>query len=77
MKAVLLRQIGGPELLTVEDVTAPEPGPGEVRVRLQASALNRRDVWITLNQYPKIRLPCILGSDGAGVVDRLGPQTPA
>lgn len=77
MKAVLLRQLGGPELLTVEDVTAPEPGPGEVRVRLQASALNRRDVWITLNQYPKIRLPCILGSDGAGVVDRLGPQTPA
>jgi NADPH:quinone reductase-like Zn-dependent oxidoreductase len=44
---------------------------------LRASALNRRDVWITLGQYPAIRLPCILGSDGAGVVDQLGPETPA
>ena len=77
MKAILLRQLGGPEQLTVEEVPTPEPGPGQVRVRLHASALNRRDVWITLNQYPKIRLPCIMGSDGAGVVDQLGPGAPA
>ena len=77
MKAILLRQVGGPEQLTVEDVATPEPGPGQVRVRLHASALNRRDVWITLSQYPGIRLPCIMGSDGAGVVDQLGPEAPA
>ena len=77
MKAVLLDQLGGPEQLRIGDVAIPEPEPGQVRVRLHASALNRRDVWITLGQYPAIRLPCILGSDGAGVVDKLGPETPA
>jgi NADPH:quinone reductase-like Zn-dependent oxidoreductase len=77
MKAIILDQLGGPEQLRVRDTATPEPGPGQVRVRLRASALNRRDVWITLGQYPAIRLPCILGSDGAGVVDQLGPETPA
>ncbi len=38
MKAILLRQLGGPEQLTVEDIATPEPGPGQVRVRLHASA---------------------------------------
>lgn len=76
MKAVVLPKLGGPEQLRIVDVPAPEPGPGQVRVRLRASALNRRDVWITLGQYPGIRLPCNMGSDGAGVVDQLGPDTP-
>ena len=77
MKAVILDRIGGPEQLRVSEIAPPEPGPGQVRVRLHASALNRRDVWITLGQYPAIRLPCILGSDGAGVVDQSGPDAPA
>ncbi len=77
MKALILDQIGGPEQLRIAEAPDPEPGPGQVRVRLHASALNRRDVWITLGQYPAIRLPCILGSDGAGVVDKLGPEAPA
>ena len=76
MKAVILPKLGGPEQLRVVDVPTPEPGPGQVRIRLHASALNRRDVWITLGQYPSIRLPCSMGSDGAGVVDQLGPGTP-
>ena len=76
MKAVILDQIGGPEQLRVTEIATPEPGPGQVRVRLHASALNRRDVWITLGQYPAIRLPCILGSDGSGVVDWVGPEVP-
>lgn len=76
MKAITLAQIGGPDQLHMETVDTPEPGLGQVRVRLHASALNHRDVWITLGQYPGIRLPCILGSDGAGVVDRLGPGAP-
>lgn len=72
MKAVVLRRIGGPEYLGVEEVETPEPRPGQVRVALRASALNRRDLWITLGLYPRIQLPCILGSDGAGVVDWVG-----
>ena len=72
MKAIILSKLGGPEQLSLADVPTPEPGPGQVRVRLRASALNRRDVWITLGQYPGIRLPCVMGSDGAGVIDQLG-----
>jgi hypothetical protein len=77
MKALILQQLGGPEQLRIDEIVTPEPGPGQVRVRLRAAALNRRDVWITLGQYPGIRLPCILGSDGAGTIDALGPDTPA
>lgn len=72
MKAVLLDRLGGPDQLRISTVADPEPSAGQVRVRLHAAALNRRDVWITLGQYPSIRLPCILGSDGAGVIDQVG-----
>ena len=72
MKAVILEELGGPEKLIVKNVDTPEPGPGEVRVALHAAALNRRDLWITKDLYPKIQLPCTTGSDGAGVVDKLG-----
>lgn len=77
MKAVVLPQIGGPDQLRVTEMATPEPTPGQVRVRLCASALNHRDVWVTLGQYPGIRLPCILGSDGAGVVDQIGAEVSA
>lgn len=72
MKAVVLPQTGGPEQLRIEEYPTPTAQAGQVRVALQASALNRRDVWITLARYPGIRLPCILGSDGAGIVDQVG-----
>lgn len=72
MKALILSQLGGPENLTLTDIPTPEPEPGQVRIKLHAAALNRRDVWITLGQYPGIRLPCFMGSDGAGVIDRVG-----
>jgi NADPH:quinone reductase-like Zn-dependent oxidoreductase len=72
MKAVTLHETGGPQTLRVEEAATPEPGPGEVRVALRAAALNHREVWISVAKYPGIRLPCILGADGAGVVDKLG-----
>lgn len=72
MKAVVMREAGGPEKLKIEDVATPEPQPGEVRVKLKAAALNRRDYWITIGRYPGINFPCIAGSDGAGVVDAVG-----
>ena len=72
MKAVVLNEVGGPENLNIEEVGTPEPKTGEVRVRLKASALNRRDYWMTLGKYPGLSLPCIAGSDGAGVVDAIG-----
>ena len=72
MKAIVLRDPGGPEMLRLEDAPDPAPGPGEALVRLKAAALNHRDVWIRLGQYAGIKLPAILGSDGAGVVEAVG-----
>ncbi|WP_165066291.1 zinc-binding dehydrogenase [Paludisphaera rhizosphaerae] len=72
MKAILLRDLGGPDLLRLEDVRDPEPGPGEAIVRLKAAALNHRDVWIRTGAYAGIKLPIIMGSDGAGVVEAVG-----
>jgi NADPH:quinone reductase-like Zn-dependent oxidoreductase len=72
MKAVVLRELGGPEVLRVEEVPDPQPSAGEVVVRLRAAALNHRDVWIRTGRYAGITLPIILGSDGAGVVVATG-----
>ena len=72
MKAVVLSEKGGPEKLQIRDIDSPRPGAGEVRVKLHASALNRRDYWMTQGLYPRMQLPCIPGSDGAGVVEALG-----
>jgi NADPH:quinone reductase-like Zn-dependent oxidoreductase len=63
---------GGPEVLVLEEAPDPEPGPGEVLVRLRASALNHLDVWVRKG-LPSVPKPRILGADGAGVVDALGP----
>ena len=72
MKAIVLEEIGGPDNLKIKEVDTPQPGPGEVRVKLQNSALNRRDYWITIGRYPRTSLPCIAGSDGAGTIDAVG-----
>jgi zinc-binding alcohol dehydrogenase/oxidoreductase len=73
MKALVLKELGGPENLVIDEVPQPDPAAGEVRVQLCCAALNRRDVWITVGQYPKVQLPSIGGSDGAGVIDAVGP----
>ncbi len=66
MRAVRIHEDGGPEVLVLEDVPDPEPGPGEVLVRLHASALNHLDVWIRKG-LPSVPKPRILGADGAGI----------
>lgn len=74
MKAMVLKELGGPEQLRYEEVPDPDPDPGEVVVRLRAAALNRRDVYVTYGQYPGIELPAIPGSDGAGEVVGVGSE---
>jgi zinc-binding alcohol dehydrogenase/oxidoreductase len=71
VRAVRIHEDGGPEVLVLEDAPDPEPGPGEVLVRLRASALNHLDVWIRKG-LPSVPKPRILGADGAGVVEALG-----
>jgi zinc-binding alcohol dehydrogenase/oxidoreductase len=72
MKAIVLHEIGCPEKLQLEEAPDPEPNPGEAVVRLKSAALNHRDVWIRRGLYAGIRLPIILGSDGAGLVEEVG-----
>ena len=71
MRAVRIHEDGGPEVLVLEETPDPELGPGEVLVRLRASALNHLDVW-TRQGLPSVPKPRILGADGAGVVEALG-----
>ena len=76
MKALTLFGSDGPSSLSLVDVDVPVPGPNEVRVKLKCAALNRRDVWMTVGQYPGIQMPAIAGSDGSGTVDAVGDGIP-
>lgn len=73
MKAVLFTEHGGPEVLHVAEFPTPEPGPGDVLVRLEVAALNRLDLWVR-EGWPGIRLdyPHIPGADGAGTIAGIG-----
>ncbi len=68
MKAIVLRQTGGIDQLSYEDVEFPLVHSGEALVKIRASALNHRDLWIVQGLYAKIKVPVILGSDGTGDV---------
>jgi len=72
MQAVRLNEQGGPEKLHLEEIAQPTAGAGEIVVRVERAAFNRRDVYITQGLYPGIVLPCTLGCDGAGTVAELG-----
>jgi NADPH:quinone reductase len=74
MKALIIREAGGPEVLEVADRPIPEPGPGEIRVRIRSSALNRADLLQRRGHYPA---PAgapqdIPGLEYAGEVDAAG-----
>ncbi|MFM1801016.1 MAG: Crotonyl-CoA reductase [Planctomycetota bacterium] len=74
MKAVILHGLGGTDQLKYEDTQEPQPGPHQVRIALEAAALNHRDIWIRRGLYAGIKLPVILGSDGVGHVDAVGDK---
>jgi NADPH:quinone reductase-like Zn-dependent oxidoreductase len=71
VQAVRIHEDGGPDVLVLEEVPDPVAGPGEVLIRLRASALNHLDIWIRKG-LPSVPKPRILGADGAGVVEALG-----
>jgi NADPH:quinone reductase-like Zn-dependent oxidoreductase len=74
MKALVLRETGSLDKMTYGDVEFPIAKPGEAIIRIKASALNHRDLWIVQGLYAKIKVPVILGSDGAGEVVNVGDQ---
>lgn len=71
MKAVRIDAHGGPDVIRVEDVPTPSPGPGEIRVKNAASGINFIDTYHRTGLY-KIPMPSGLGQEGAGVVDAVG-----
>jgi NADPH:quinone reductase-like Zn-dependent oxidoreductase len=75
-RAVRLESFGGPEVLRILEVPAPQVGPGQVRVRVTAAGLNPMDWFMTADADTATRfglsLPCGFGTDYAGVVDQVG-----
>ena len=74
MKAIRVHHLGGPDGLQVDTLAEPTPGPGEAAVRVRAASLNFRDLLVAKGLYnPRISLPYVPLSDGAGEVSAVGP----
>ena len=74
MYAWILNDTRGPSSYTLAEVDTPEPGPGQVRVKLVMSALNRLDLWMSMGLPAPKHFPHVAGGDGAGVIDALGAE---
>ena len=73
-KIVRFHELGGPEVLKIEDLPSKEPGKGEVRLKVQAIGLNRAESMFFHGQYLEApQLPARLGYEAAGVVEAVGP----
>jgi NADPH2:quinone reductase len=78
MKAIVVHEFGGPEVMKYEDVPQPVPGPGQLLVKVQAAGVNPADTYARSGKYARMPvLPYTPGNDGAGVVEALGPSQPA
>ena len=75
MRAIRVHRFGGPEVMRLEDVPDPDPGPAQVLVRVHAAGVNPVDTYIRSGTYArKPDLPYTPGMDGAGVVEAVGPE---
>src|SRR4051812_8011256 len=72
-EAIRIHRIGGPEVLSLEQVEVGAPGPGQARVRHSHIAVNFIDIYFRTGRYP-LPLPNGLGSDAVGVVEAVGPD---
>src|SRR6187431_1128883 len=74
MRAAVLIAHGGPEVVqVVDDLPVPEPGYGQVRLKMKAAALNRVDLFVRAGwKGLNLHFPHVIGSDGAGVIDAVG-----
>src|SRR5258708_13217613 len=72
MRAIRVESYGGPEVLRIAEVPTPEPGAGQVRVKLAAAGVNFIDTYHRTGAY-KGTLPFMVGGEGGGVVDAVGP----
>ncbi len=73
-KAIRIHEYGGPEVLQWEDVPTPEPGAGEALIRQHAVGLNYIDIYYRTGLYKVPGFPAVLGMEGAGIVEAVGPD---
>ncbi|MXX64799.1 MAG: quinone oxidoreductase [Acidimicrobiia bacterium] len=73
MRAVVIRRLGGPEVLEIENLDPSEPGPGQAVVEVAAAGLNFIDTYQRGGLYP-VEIPFIPGLEGAGTVTAVGPD---
>jgi len=72
-RVVRVHELGEPDVLRIEDLEVPDPGPGEVKLRVEAIGLNRSEAMFRKGAYPtKPKLPTPIGYEGVGVVQALG-----
>lgn len=76
MRAIVLREFGGPEKLVCEQVSEPSPEPGEVLIKVAAVSINRSfDIGVRSGHYSaNIKFPLVLGADPSGTIVEVGPQ---
>lgn len=75
MKAIVVREFGEPEVMKVEEVPVPEPGPSQVLVRIRATGVNPVDTYLRTGIHAHApKLPYTPGKDAAGVVEKAGPD---
>lgn len=73
MKAIQVKQAGGPEAMELAELPVPQPKPNEAVVKLAASGVNFIDVYVREGRY-KAPLPLVVGQEGAGTVTAVGPE---
>jgi NADPH:quinone reductase-like Zn-dependent oxidoreductase len=73
MRALVITEYGGPEVLKIQERPDPEPGPGEVRVRVKAAGINFADLLARMGLYEDApKAPCVVGYEFAGEIDQVG-----
>jgi NADPH:quinone reductase len=72
MKAIQISETGGPEVLKLVELPIPQPGPGQVLIRVEATGVNFIEIYFRKGTY-KASLPLVPGSEAAGTVEELGP----
>lgn len=78
MRAAVCRSYGGPDIVEIDDIEIPVPGPGEARVAVDVAAVNFPDVLVAAGEYQiKVPPPFVLGSEFAGVVSAVGDDVAA
>ena len=72
--AIQMQALGGPDVLTAVEIDVPPPGPHQVQLRQTVIGVNFIDIYHRTGLYPLPRLPAVIGMEGAGIVEAVGPE---